>query len=261
MCGRFTSTTPASQLADNFAVTEVKVEQLGFHYNVAPTDTVYAVAERRPTQPGDGAIRQLGAFRWGLVPAWAKDPGIGSRLINARAETVAEKPAYREALVRRRCIIPADAFYEWQARSGPGVGRSRPVKVPHVIRHRDGTPLAFAGLWEVWRDPADPDSPLVRSCAIVTTEANTAIAPIHDRMPVDLPPSAWDRWLDPGNRDVPSLVDLLVPAPPEQFEIYPVRPLVSNVANDGPELIVPALEGEGPEMLQDQWTSERLQFG
>jgi putative SOS response-associated peptidase YedK len=261
MCGRFTSTTPAAELAETFAVTDIKVEQLGFRYNVAPTDKVYAVAERRPAGPDDAPIRQLGAFRWGLVPAWAKDPGIGSRLINARSETIAEKPAYREALLRRRCIVPADAFYEWQARPGSGSGRSRPTKVPHVIRHRDGTPLAFAGLWEVWRAPGEPDGPPVRSCAIVTTEANTAIAPIHDRMPVDLPPSAWDRWLDPGNRDVESTLGLLVPAPPDQFEIYPVSTLVSNVANDGPELIVPALEGERPEVLQDEWAAERLQFG
>jgi putative SOS response-associated peptidase YedK len=257
MCGRFTSVTSRYDLAEAFHATEVKGEQLSFRYNVAPTQEVYAVAERRPAGDGEARARQLGSFRWGLVPSWAKDPSIAGRLINARAETVAAKPAFRESLLRRRCIIPADAFYEWQVRPG----KPTAPRIPHVIRHRDGTPMSFAGLWDVWRPPADPSAAPIRSCVIVTTHANSAIAPIHDRMPVVLPPSAWDEWLDPANRDLAAVHRLLVSAPPEQFEIYPVSRLVSNVNNEGPDLIVPDLEGEGAEVVEDQWVAERLEFG
>jgi putative SOS response-associated peptidase YedK len=257
MCGRFTSVTSRYDLAETFHANEMKSEQLPLRYNVAPTQEVYAVAERRPAEHGEPGTRQLGSFRWGLVPSWAKDLSIASRLINARAETVSEKPAFRQALLRRRCIIPADAFYEWQVRPG----KPTAPRTPHVIRHRDGTALAFAGLWEVWRPPGDPDATPVRSCVIVTTHANSAIAPIHDRMPVVLPPAAWDEWLNPTNRDLAAVRRLLVPAPAEQFEIYPVSHLVSNVNNEGPDLIVPALEGEGAEVVEDEWVAERLEFG
>jgi putative SOS response-associated peptidase YedK len=252
MCGRYTSTSDPSALAEAFGVEVIKAEPLPLRYNVAPTQPVYAVAERRPRDGDQRPERQLGAFRWGLIPSWAKDPSIGSRLINARAETVATKPAYREALVRRRCLIPADSFYEWQmADSGP--------RQPYAIRHADGSPLAFAGLWEVWRPPTG-DEPW-RTCVIITTSANAALAPIHHRMPVILPPESWDRWLDPGNHDLDALCRLLVSAPSEAFEAYPVSKLVNSVANDSPELVRPLSEGQGAEVLDDGGVAEHLQFG
>ena len=228
MCGRFTSTTPPTVLAETFAVDELRLDDdLVPRWNVAPTLPVLAVAESRR----NGA-RRLGTFRWGLVPRWAESPAVGSRMINARAETVSTKPAYREALVRRRCIIPADAFYEWKVIDG------RP-KQPYAIARRDGAPLAFAGLWDVWRDPNDTDAPPLQTCVIITTEANDRLAAIHHRMPVVLPDGAWDRWLDPSNEDVDTLLALLVPAPADDFVTWPVRLLVNKATNEGPELIEP----------------------
>ena len=221
-------------MAAFFAAEEVKTEELPLRYNVAPSQQVYAIAERRRTD--DQPHRQLGSFRWGLVPSWAKDPSIGNRMINARAETLSSRNAYKRALVRHRCIIPADAFYEWQIRELEG----RRQKAPYAIRHRDGSPLAFAGLWEVWHDAED--QPL-RTCVIITTEANRLLAPIHDRMPVVLPPDAWDEWLDPENQDVSRLQKLLVPAPAKEFEAYEISTLVNNVRHEGPDLIEPIEQG------------------
>ncbi|MDP9073920.1 MAG: SOS response-associated peptidase [Actinomycetota bacterium] len=236
MCGRYTSTSSPAELAEVFKVDEVKVEQLPIRYNVAPTQDVYAVAERRPKAEGEPVRRQLGSFRWGLVPYWAKDPSVGSRMINARAESIETKNAYKRPLTRRRCIIPADAFYEWQVQAGGGAKRT---KLPYVIRHRDGSPLAMAGLWEVWHDPDRPDEDPLRTCVIITTQANELLAPIHDRMPVVLPPDVWDRWLDPALEDPAALSRLLVPARSEEFEAYPVTTKVNTVANEGPELVEP----------------------
>ncbi|HSS08626.1 MAG TPA: SOS response-associated peptidase [Acidimicrobiales bacterium] len=232
MCGRYTSTSTPALLAETFAVDEVKAEELPLRYNVAPTQEVYAVAESRGEKPR----RLLRALRWGLVPSWAKDPSVGNRMINARAEGIGSKNAYKRALARRRCIIPADAFYEWQVREVPG---KKPHRLPYVIRQRDGKPMAFAGLWEVWHDPDEPEAEPLRSCVIITTDANSKLAPIHDRMPVVLPPDAWDTWLDTSNEDVGVIQGLLVPAPSETFEAYPVSTRVNNVANEGPELIEP----------------------
>ena len=176
-------------------------------------------------------------MRWGLVPSWAKDVKIGDRQINARAEKVASSNAYKRAFAKRRCIIPADGFYEWQVVEG------KKAKQPWFIRRRDGEPLAFAGLWEVWHDPNDPDqenAPRLRTCVIITTDANEALRPIHDRMPVVLPESAWDEWLDRDNQDIDGLQGLLVPAPPEEFEAWKVPLLVNKPANNGPELVEPA---------------------
>jgi len=237
VCGRYTSTSTSAQVAAFFAAEEVKTEELPLRYNVAPSQQVYAIAERRPRDGADQAQRQLGSFRWGLVPSWAKDPSIGNRMINARAETLSSRNAYKRALVRHRCIIPADAFYEWQVRELEG----KRQKAPYVIRHRDGSPLAFAGLWEVWHDAED--QPL-RTCVIITTEANRLLAPIHDRMPVVLPPDAWDEWLDPENQDVSRLQKLLVPAPAKEFEAYEISTLVNNVRHEGPELIAPIGKGQ-----------------
>jgi len=234
MCGRFTSTSTLEQLAATYEVDEVRSEPLPTRYNVAPSQQIYAVAVRRAGE-GERPSRQLGQFKWGLVPSWAKDPSIGNRLINARREGLATKPAYRSALSRRRCIIPADAFYEWQQQ---GTGRS---KLPFAIKRRDGRPMALAGLWEVWRHPEHRDDRSVeplRTCVIVTTEANSLLAAIHDRMPVVLAEEDWGRWLDPDT-PLPEVEALLVPAPSDLFDAHPVSSLVNKVANEGPELLTP----------------------
>jgi len=236
VCGRYTSTSSPARLAEVFAVDEVKAEELPLRYNVAPTQDVYAVAERRPRTEQETTSRQLGSFRWGLVPYWAKDPSVGNKMINARAESIATKSAYKRALSRRRCIIPADGFYEWQVRGGEA---KKPHKLPWLIRHRDGSPLAFAGVWEVWHNPEESEAVPLRTCVIVTTRANDLLAPLHDRMPVILPPEAWDQWLDPAIEDLTFVQRLLVPAPPEGFEIFPVSTRVNTVANEGPDLIEP----------------------
>ena len=179
-------------------------------------------------------LRVLDRVRWGLVPSWAKDLSVGDRLINARSEGVATKPAYRKAFERRRCLMPADGFYEWRVLPGP---TKRKQKQPYFIARVDREPMAFAGLYEVWRDRSDPDAPWIRSCAIVTTDANEKLAPIHDRMPVVLPESAWGEWLDPDNHDTTKLARLLVPAPSDEFLCYPVSTLVNKPDNQGPELL------------------------
>jgi putative SOS response-associated peptidase YedK len=241
VCGRYTSTSDPADLARVFDIADddVKVAELPPRYNVAPTQEVYAVATRRPRDEGEMPRRQLGAYRWGLIPYWAKDPSVSSKMINARAEGIESKNAYQRALRRRRCIIPADAFYEWQARPGARAKGRGTSKLPYMIAHRDGSPLAFAGLWELWRPPDDPDAEPVRSCVIITTQANDLLAPVHDRMPVILAPDAWERWLDPAIEGPASLTDLLVPAPSSDFVMYPVSSRVSDVANEGPELIAP----------------------
>ena len=228
VCGRYTSTTPTAALARFFAVGDVVADELGPRYNVAPTDDVYAVARH-------GATARLGSLRWGLIPPWADDPRTGSRRINARSETLVDRPAFRRAFARRRCLLPADGFYEWHAVPG-----SR-TRQPWYIRRRDGRPLAFAGLWETWRPRnGDGNEVAITSATIVTTAANEAIAGLHHRMPVVLAGDAWDEWLDPTNDDVDSLLRLLAPAPAEDFELTSVSPLVNNVVNDGPALVEPA---------------------
>ena len=225
MCGRYTSRTPAAELASYFGVDEVVAPDLGARYNVAPTDETYAVAES-----SDG--RRLGTFRWGLVPFWAKDVKVGAKMINARAEGLLDKPAFRRPFERRRCIIPADGFYEWERTAAK-------KKQPWYITRADGKPMAFAGLWESWRPVKGSDEGKVRSCVIITGEPNEVVARLHDRMPVMLPPEAWDAWLDPDNDDLVSLQGLLVPAPSELLELVPVSTAVNTVTNDGPELIEP----------------------
>jgi putative SOS response-associated peptidase YedK len=229
MCGRFTSTVAPGDLAAYFEVDEVVAEDLGPRWNVAPTDEVYAVAESASSRQ-----RRLGTFRWGLVPFFAKDASGGARMINARAETLLEKPAFRRPFERFRCLVPADGFYEWQAVEG------RTRKQPWYFRRKDGDVLAFAGLWSVWRPQRGSDEGRIVSCSIITGAPNELVQPIHDRMPVMLPPSAWAEWLDPANDDVDALRELLVPAPAELFEATPVIDAVSNVRNDGPHLLEPA---------------------
>jgi putative SOS response-associated peptidase YedK len=215
---------------------------------------VYAVVERPPHGESEAvAERQLRVVTWGLVPSWAKDPKIGSRMINARMETVADKPAFRRAFERRRAILPADGYYEWyeheerskagqaQPRGSAGTGR-RPRKQPFFIRPKDGSVLAMAGLYELWRDPTKSDDDPTRwlwTCTVITTDAEDDLGRIHDRMPLMLTPDRYDAWLDPENRDRDSLLGLLRPAAPGLLEAYPVSTLVSNVANNGPALVEP----------------------
>jgi putative SOS response-associated peptidase YedK len=224
MCGRYVSVSSPSLLAAHFGVEEVRSEDAEANYNVAPRAEVPIVAVSRD-------VRVLDRVRWGLVPFWAKEASIGDKLINARAETVAEKPAYRRAFERKRCIIPADGFYEWRA-----VDNSR-KKQPYFIRRVDGEPLAFAGLWDAWYDPAASAPERLRSCAIVTTVANDELAPLHHRMPVVLPEDAWATWLDPSLHDVGRLQRLCVPLPDGELRFHPVSTLVNKADNNGPELL------------------------
>jgi putative SOS response-associated peptidase YedK len=190
-------------------------------FNIAPTQPVAVVAN-------DGK-HQLDFFVWGLIPFWAKDPGIGSRMINARAETLQEKPAFRNAFRRRRCLILADGFYEWRKDAGG--------KTPMYLRLANGKPFAFAGLWEAWNSPEGTE---VLSCTIITTEPNELVATIHNRMPVILPEEAYSQWLQSWEMDPGSLVQLLKPHPSQAMQAYAVSPLVNNPSNDLPEAIAPA---------------------
>jgi len=232
MCGRFVSSTPVEQIAKEFHVDEVRAAPAPPDFNVAPRATINVVLD----EAHDAAVdRVLEGLRWGLVPSWAKDLKVGDRMINARAETVATKSAFRRAFKHRRCIIPADAFYEWKVVAG------QKRKQPMAIKRRDGELLAFAGLWERWRDPEEPDAEWIRSATIITGKPNEVIAPIHDRMPVILPESKWDEWLDPTFDDVEALEALLVSAPSELFEVYPVSTRVNN-ARDHSELLLERVE-------------------
>ena len=211
-------------LTEHFDVDEVLIDDdPPPSYNVAPRANVLTVYERDDR-------RRLGPMRWGLVPSWAEDLTIGDRLINARAETLTEKPAYRHAFERRRCIIPADGFYEWQTLVGP-------KKHPVYIHARSGEPLAMAGLAEIWSDRDDPNAPWVRSCAVVTTSANATVRPVHDRMPVMLDARDWDQWLDRDVRDPFALAPLLVPASDDLLEWWPVGTRVNAARNDDASLI------------------------
>ena len=222
MCGRFTLTEPdVGVLLETFSLTHPP-EPLPPRYNIAPTQAVATVVNEN-----DGS-RVLRLMRWGLIPGWAKDPTIGARMINARSETVAEKPAYRNALKRRRCLIVADGFYEWQKQPGGG-------KVPMFITLADRQPFGFAGLYEIWTEPESGAS--LVTCTIITGPANDRVKPIHDRMPVILPPDAYDRWLDPREMNTGLLTALLQPYPAEQMAAYPVSARVNSPANDDPGLI------------------------
>lgn len=225
MCGRYVSATPPDQIAAYFGAEEPET-RLPASYNVAPTNDVYAVLS-------DGSARHLDAFHWGLIPLWAKDAKIGSRMINARAETLAEKSAFKSAFKKRRCLIPADGFYEWRKNANdPKKGK----KQPFFIHRPDGEPYAFAGLWEVWRGPSRDQDPL-RSCTIITTTPNDAMSAVHDRMPVILPASAWDVWLDRENDDLDLLGRLLVPSPRSVIAMHPVSTEVNSARNEGEALI------------------------
>ncbi len=213
---------PPPYYGSYFDVDEIKTESVKPSWNVAPTDDVYAVANR-------GDVRQLGTFRWGLIPFWAKDRKIAARNINARLETVAEKPAFRDSFVARRCIIPADGFYEWEVRDKG--------KLPHYIYASSGSPLALAGLWASWRDPETEER--IRSCRVITGRPNDKIAKLHDRMPAILSAEAWDAWLDPDVSDEDQLLALLGVYPSEAMAEHPVSTLVNKVQNNVAECIAP----------------------
>ena len=219
MCGRYTLKTPVEKLAEEFGF-EASSAELPPNYNVAPTQQVAAVLE-------EGGERRLEMLRWGLIPSWADDPGIGSRMINARAETAPEKPSFRRAFRGQRCLIPADGFYEWKRTNGS--------KQPYYIHMKEEHPFAFAGLWESWKEDGGPE---IRSCTILTTEPNELLAGIHDRMPVILPNGSYDVWLDPeAERD--ELYGLLASYPEDEMEAYPVSRFVNSPQNNDPRCIEP----------------------
>jgi len=243
MCGRYASSRRPEDLIEEFEVEEPRVAaSLEPDYNVAPTKEVYAVVQRPPSRESDERPRrQLRVLRWGLVPSWAKDPSIGNRMINARMETVAEKPAYKKAFAVRRCLLPADGYFEWYP-TEQKTQAGKPRKQPFFIRPRDGGTLAMAGLYEIWRDPTrDEDDPerFRWTCTVLTTEAEDSVGHIHDRMPLMVEPDRWGRWLDPTISDRDDLLSLLIPAAPGRLEAFPVSTLVSNVRNNGPELVAP----------------------
>lgn len=257
MCGRFVVASSPQLLGELFAVDEVAVDATEPSYNVAPRDNVMVVRERdeKETAPAESTGRRrrvLSSVRWGFIPSWAKDPSIGDRMINARAEGLARKPAYKRAFEKHRCLIPADGFYEWRVVAPPATPKGRARKQPVFVHRRDGEPMAFAGLWAAWKVPEGleldgaGDDGWLRSCVIVTSGPNDLLAPIHDRMPVVLPESAWAKWLDPDEHDVESLARLLVPVPSDVLELWPVSTLVNKADNNGPEL-VKAVEAASPD--------------
>jgi putative SOS response-associated peptidase YedK len=240
MCGRYASSRSPEDLLEEFEVVEDRTAgPLAPDYNVAPTKEVYAVVERPPSRESDEPPqRQLRVLTWGLVPSWAKDPSIGNRMINARMETVAEKPAFRRAFASRRTLLPADGYFEWYPTSQTNA-KGKPVKQPFFIRPKDGGVLAMAGLYEIWRDPtrAEDDPDRFRwTCTVLTTQAEDSLGHIHDRMPLMVERERWHEWLDPTT---PGDTSLLVPAAPGRLEAYAVSTLVSNVRNNGPELVQP----------------------
>ncbi len=231
MCGRFTLRASSAELQKFFQLTHQPPWTP--RYNIAPTQPVLGV---RRTSAG----REPGLLQWGLVPSWADDPSVGSRMINARAETLATRPAFRGPFRRRRCLVLADGFYEWKKQDGKD-------KQPYFVRRKDDRPFAFAGLWDHW---TGADGSELESCVIVTTEPNELLKGIHDRMPVILAEWAYDEWLDPDNADVARLQRLLVPYPAELLEAFPVSKLVNNPRNDSPRCVEPLDAGpSGPPTL------------
>ncbi len=221
MCGRYAASKDVANLMEEFEVARPPDETLPEDFNVAPSKQVYMVVDR---ETDDGVQRQLRTAKWGLVPSWAKDPKIGNRMINARLETAAEKPSFRRAWAKRRCLLPADGYYEWYSGEGP--------KQPFYIHRPDGHSLAMAGLYEFWKDG---DDWLVTTC-VLTTDAPDELGRIHDRMPLLVPHENWAAWLDPEHKPTG---DLVVPAMSMGLEAYPVSTEVNNVRNNGRQLTDP----------------------
>lgn len=225
MCGRFALTATPDELADAFPWLTINLDRQGLppRYNIAPSQPIAIITNTSPAR--------LDYVNWGLIPFWAKDPKIGYKMINARAETLAEKPSFKAAYKYRRCLIPANGFYEWQPKP------ESKNKTPYYIRMRDTQPFAFAGLWERWQSP---DGSEILSAAIITTEPNDLIRPIHNRMPVIVPPEKQQTWLTPGEMRPVVLQTLLITYPPEEMEAYPVSTFVNSPANDNPACQMPA---------------------
>lgn len=222
MCGRFVQASPFHVIAEIFDIHEGP-EELRPSYNVSPGQSVLAV-----TRPAGESSNRLVRFQWGLIPSWSKDPAAGNRMINARAETAAEKPAFRNAFRKRRCLVAADGFYEWR--------RTGKTRTPFYVRLRTGRPMGLAGLYETWKSPGGET---LRTCAIITTRANLLIGEIHDRMPVIVPGNRQTPWLDPALGDTALLLEGLEPYPPGEMEMYQVSRAVNSPRNDSPELILP----------------------
>lgn len=227
MCGRFVSASSPGEIADYFGATSVSETLTEPNFNVAPSVPV-------PVVVSSEGERQLDLMRWGLIPFWAKSAAIGYKMINARVETVIEKNAFRNAVKKRRCIIPADAFYEWTAVPDPAA--KKPRKQPWCIQRTDGAPFAFAGLYESWRDP-DGDDTKIFSCTILTGPANEAMQQVHDRMPIMVAPAMWDAWLDPDDEEAAALLDAIETPPASLFSIHAVDPAVNNSRSSGPQLM------------------------
>lgn len=227
MCGRFVAKSPVPEIVDRFEIDEVRAQELFPSYNVAPTREVYVVTESE-------GVRLLESIRWGLIPFWSKSLGEAHEIINAKAETIAEKPAFKRSFAKRRCLIPADGFYEWKKpESGKG------AKTPYYIGAADGELLALAGIWDLWRDPANPDAEPLRTCAIITTEPTELVGPIHDRMPAILAPGDWGTWLEQEVSDLGALQALLLAPCQVELSACPVSTAVNRVGNDSPDLIEP----------------------
>ena len=231
MCGRFVQKTPLGEIQALFETVN-PVPNAPARYNAAPTQDLAVVRFNPQTR-----VRQLDMLRWGLVPLWAKDLAFGPKCINARSETVATNKIFADAFERRRCLIPNDGFYEWQKTGAK-------TTVPHAVVPEDGGMWAFAGLWERWRNPAD--GAITRSFTIVTAGANDRCRPIHERMPVILPPIAWSEWLGETETSPQALLALLHPIPSEAVRVYPVSPAVGNVKNDDPTLLEPTAASSLP---------------
>ena len=238
MCGRFVSTSTPDAIADYFGA-DIDVENLGQNFNVAPTQDVYGVVAGPGTSPGIQVAPVLRAFHWGLIPSWAKERKIGNRMINARSETLTEKPAFRSLVKKKRLIIPMDGFYEWKAGAadGPLNAKGKPLKQPMFIHRVDGEQMGVAGLWSAWKDPEDPEQRWLHSATVITTSANDTMSEVHDRMPVLVPHSRWAEWLDPRNDDIESLGDLFTARNDGMLTLRPVSTDVNSVRNNRPDLI------------------------
>jgi putative SOS response-associated peptidase YedK len=244
MCGRFVATSPPDQIAAFFGA-DVAVDSLGENYNVAPTHDVYGIVAPRSVDSGQsGAIAQLEAFHWGLIPSWAKDRKIASRMINARSETLSEKPAFKGLFKKKRLILPMDGFYEWRAgsRDGPLNAKGKPLKQPLFINRIDGEPMAVAGLWSAWKDPADASGRWLHTATIITTAANETMSAVHDRMPVLVPRERWDDWLDPTNDDVATFNEIFEARNDGVLQMYEVSTEVNSVTNNDKSLIRPTTD-------------------
>jgi len=225
MCGRYTLTSSGEELALLFDISDLPMVLP--RYNLAPTQEAAVVRVPAPGEP-----RRLDLLKWGLIPYWAKEASIGNRMINARSESVAEKPAYRWSFRKKRCLIPADGFYEWK--------KEGKLKQPYLIHRQDGKPFAFAGLWSSWKSP-DQERP-IETFTILTTDANDLLRPLHDRMPVIVDPENFDLWLDPKIEDAAKLQPLLAPHAVDGFETFPVSRAVNSPANDVVDCIAPLVQ-------------------